>query len=233
MNRLAGEGLGHQVDGVAPPAADVGDVDSRGEAVERPRHEREDAVDQRRVMDRRAVHGHRGVKALVGAVGHAAAAAEALHHLLLDGGQQRDELHHVRQVVRAGVTGQRCGVLGRQGVRALVGGVRHDPARGHGPEPLTHVALVEPGGVGDLLARGRGQQRKRVEQSDLVADADHQRQRGVAEDADKPASELLRRGRIDFGFNRVRRHGSTVRPRGPDRFGQIVQIDPGGVVNDV
>src|SRR5699024_1213612 len=67
-----------------------------------------------------------------------------------------------------------------------------DEARcGDGAEPLAHVALLEPGGVGDLAARGRRERGEGVEQAGVVADPGEYGDRAVVENLQE-APERLR-----------------------------------------
>jgi hypothetical protein len=66
-----------------------------------------------------------------------------------------------------------------QAVGVGVGVVFDHAAGGHGPEPLAHVALVQLGGVGDLLAGRRRQRGHGVEEPRAVAGGDHQQHGGA------------------------------------------------------
>ena len=77
------------------------------------------------------------------------------------------------------------GVLGRQQELVGAGVMPHDARRRHGAEPLAHVALVEPGGVGDLAAGGGWQPGEGAEQPEVVAEAGHDGDRGIVEDLDE------------------------------------------------
>ena len=106
------EGRRHQVDRVAlPQPMSATSMPARSRSV-RPGTSGRIVVDQRGVVDGgrcpRPSAGGTGV----GAVGNAAAVAEAVDDLLLHPGQQRDELHHARQVVGAGGPGQAGRVFG-------------------------------------------------------------------------------------------------------------------------
>jgi hypothetical protein len=58
----AGECLGHQVDGVAGPASDVGGVDGVPEPAGQAGYQRQRHVDQIGVVNRAAVLGHDGLE---------------------------------------------------------------------------------------------------------------------------------------------------------------------------
>jgi hypothetical protein len=77
---------------VAAAGAHVGHVDAGLEPFDESGHERQGRRDQGGVEDGAAHLGHRRVELRVGAVGHAAAAAEALHQFVLHRRDDRDEL---------------------------------------------------------------------------------------------------------------------------------------------
>ena len=66
----------------------------------------------------------------------------------------------------------------------------------HAAEPLAHVALVEPGRVGDLPAARRGQGRERLEQAGVVPDAGQHGDRAVVEDLHEPVGDGRRLVRL-------------------------------------
>ena len=98
--------------------------------------------------------------------------AEAPDDLLFDLGEHRKQQGHQSQVVRSGRARQHLGALRGQRVTGGVGVVLDDASGGHAGQPLSDVALVEPGGRSDLLAGGRCQPGHRVQQAGLMPDAD-------------------------------------------------------------
>ena len=86
------ECFGHQVDGVALPAANVRDIDPRLQPLDQPGHERQGHVDKSGVEHLGALFGHHLLKCGVGGIRDAAALAEALDDLVLDVPHERCEL---------------------------------------------------------------------------------------------------------------------------------------------
>ncbi len=155
--------------------------------------DRDDRVQQRGVVDGGALRGLDVVEAGVVVVRQPAAGAELLGDLRGDLSDQADVAHDVGQVVRS-VAGEEPGV-DRVEVVGPLGRVVVDEAGGHHTaQPLPHVALVEPGGVGDLGAGRRWERGQGVEEAGLVAEAGEDADGAVVEDADAPARRR-RRGR--------------------------------------
>ena len=157
------------------PAPDVGHVDAGFQPPGETGHQWQDRVDQRGVVSHATVLSHQLLKPRVRCVRDAAAVAEAVDQGLLNLSQQRNELGLHRQVIGAGAPRQPCRVLSRQRV-GVVGRVVVDHAAGqHGPQPLPDVAFVQSSRFRNLLTGRRRETRHGVEQTDLVADARHQR----------------------------------------------------------
>jgi hypothetical protein len=134
---------------------------------------------------------HHLVEAAVPLVRHAAALAERPYDVVFHGSQHRDELRRHGDV-DGRLACQPRGVLGRQRVDARLGVQLHDAARGHRPEPLPDVALVEPRRAGKALARRRAGLLQRVEEPGPVPDRDHHRQPGVVQHLGEAPCERLR-----------------------------------------
>lgn len=166
------------VDAVAQPFGEAGD-------------QRDDRVDEGRVVHAGRLLRLEGLEPGVGGVGDAASVAERPDDLLLDLAHQRDVRHHPGEVVGPGGGGERGGVLGGQRVRRAVRLVLHDAADDHAAEPLAHVPLVELRRLGDVGARGRRQRAHGVEQARLVADAHKEAERSFVEHVGHEAGELL------------------------------------------
>ena len=118
MNRLFGNARPRTFNRVARAASDVGHVDAPLEAVAEPGHE--SSVPSSSVASTVSFVISPSWRWNVGKarVRHAAAFAEAPHHVLLDGAEHADELRQRRQVVDAGGAGQDRRVLRRERVRA-------------------------------------------------------------------------------------------------------------------
>ena len=86
--------------------------------------------------------------------------------------------------------------------------VLDDPSGGHRAQPFPHITLLGAGRCGDVLAGARRQLGHRIEQPDLVPDADHQRDGGAVQNSDHAVGELLGGRRIELGSRSV---GSTRR----------------------
>lgn len=181
-------GLSHEVYGMPAAAANVGHVDALRHAFGQALDEGKDVVEEGGVVDGGAVLRHDAVEFAVLRIRHAPAPAEALDQRRLHPGHQRDELGQARQVVRSGGMSQ-AGVFRRQLVRGGPRVVRHHPASGHGAQPLPDVALLQSGGVSDLGARRWRQLSQRVEQPDVVAHTQQERQRRVVDGRNDPAGE--------------------------------------------
>ncbi len=131
------------------------------------------------------------VEARVGAVGQAAAVAEAADDLLLDLAQQRDELRDAGEVV-----GARRRASAPPRIRAAakyveVAASKSTTVTGHHPaKPLAYIALVEACSIGDLGAGGRRQVGHRVEQPGLMADGQQDGDAGAVDRSDDPFGEL-------------------------------------------
>ena len=188
----------HQIDGVSAAAADIGDVDARLQTIDKAGNERQDGVDELVIVHGSAGLRHHPVEVPVFRVRNPAAVAEGLDELALHQSHQRNELRENRHVVRTGGTGQEGGVLRRQPVGLLFRVVLDDGAGYHGPEPLTHIALVQPGRLGNLVAGGGRQIGHGVEQTGLMAHARHQSQHAVVQDAQHLLREGVRLHLIDI-----------------------------------
>ncbi len=81
-------------------------------------------------------------------------------------------------------------MLGGQDVRAGSRIVFHDAARHDRAEPLSNVALVQLGALGELRARG-GTLRRGFEEAGLVTDVHHQRQHAARVVSEEPSREFL------------------------------------------
>jgi hypothetical protein len=69
---------------VTRAATDIGHLDSPLEFVRQARHQRQDDVDQRHVVNGSAVFGHEGLELWVCRVRHSTAVAEAVDNLVLN-----------------------------------------------------------------------------------------------------------------------------------------------------
>ncbi len=88
---------------------------------------------------------------------------ESVDHLLLHLTEPRNELRNSRKIVRPGDPGQHRGaVLGKR-VRLCRGVVVNNAAGDHTTEPFPYISFVQPGGIGNLCAGGRGKLGERVD----------------------------------------------------------------------
>ena len=130
-------------------------------------------------------------KRAIALVRHAAAVLEARDDVVLDGGEARDPLRLDGEVVGGGRAREPGGVLGRQRVAARLGVDLDDASGRHRAEPLADVALVEPGRVGELLARRVVERGKRVEEARTVTDGDHHHERAAVQQVEHAPGERL------------------------------------------
>ena len=86
------ECFGHQVYGVALPAANVRNIDTRLQPLDEARHEGQGNVDESGVEYLGALFGHHPLECGVGGIRDAAALPEALDDLVLDVPHERCEL---------------------------------------------------------------------------------------------------------------------------------------------
>ena len=96
-----------------------------------------------------------------------------------------------REVVGRRGARQPGGVLGRERVARRLGLELDDASGRHRAEPLADVALVEPGGVGELLARRAAVLGQRVEQARAMADGHHHHQRAAVQHVEHAPGERL------------------------------------------
>ena len=116
---------------------------------------------------------------------------ETLDDLLFNFAHHGNVLHQNGHVVRARGAGQDGSMLAGQPVRPGRRVIVDHARRGHSAQPFAHVALIEVGGVGDLLAGGGRQAGQRLEQAGLVPNAGQQGDRGIVQDAHEASGKSL------------------------------------------
>ena len=111
--------------------------------------------------------------------------------------RRRDPLRLDGEVVGRRGPRQPGGVLGGEAVQRRLGIELDDAPGRHRAEPLAHVALVEAGSVGQLLARRLAELGERVEEPGAVPDGDHHRQRAAVQQVEHAPGERLGTLRVE------------------------------------